>query len=145
MAIDFPEVAGVDLVLQPGDFVIQLVRLFVGNIAGEQFPDFVIAVELGLLFSDAFHHNLFNRGAGGELRFLFEVADFCVFSDDALADKLGVDAGHNLEQAGFSGAVAADYADARAEKEGQVNIFQNGFCTMLFGEVFEGCIHIRRP
>ena len=93
----------------------------------------VVAVEFGLLEGDAFVDDFLYGFSGGELGFLFEVSDACVFSDDAVADVFVVDSGHDAHEAGFAGAVAADNADAGSEEEGEVDLFENGFGAVLFG------------
>ncbi len=117
LAIEVPEILGVDLVLQLG----HLVGGFVGVIGGK----LVVALEQRLLrrhpLHDVFAHGLI----GIEMRFLFQVADPGALGDPALAGELLVDAGHDLEQRRLAGTVDPEHADLGVRVERQVDVLQD--------------------
>ncbi len=138
MAVELPEIVGINLVLQLCNLVVELVGFLVGKITAQQFPDFIIAIQYRLLFGHAFRHHLLNGFAGGKPGFLFEVSDSGVLRNVAAAHEFLIETGHDFQQAGFARTIPANHADACTEKERQIDLFQNGFCTMLLGQVFKG-------
>ena len=117
LAVEVPEVLGVDLVLQ--------LRHLVGGLVGIIGGDLVVAVEQRLLGGDALHHVLAHGLFRVELRLLLEVADAGAFRDPALAGELGVDAGHDAQQRGLAGAVDAEHADLGVRVERQMDVLQH--------------------
>ena len=117
LAVEVPQVLGVDLVLQLGHLVGGLVRIVDGQL--------IVAVEDRLLGGDAFHDVLANRLGLVELGFLFQVADAGAFGDKALADIFGVEPGHDAQQRRLAGAVDAEHADLGVRVERQVDVIQD--------------------
>ena len=117
LGIEIPEILAVDLVLQLRHLVGGLVRVVGG--------DLVVAVEQRLLGGDALHDVLAHGLVGIELRLLLQVADARALGDPALADELGVDAGHDAQQRRLAGAVDAEHADLGVRVERQVDVLQD--------------------
>ena len=117
LAVEIPQVLGVDLVLELGHFVGGLVRI-IGR-------DLVVAVEQRLLGGDALHHVLAHGLFRIELRLLLQVADARAFGDPALAGEVLVDAGHDAQQRRLAGAVDAEHADLGVRVEGQMDVIQH--------------------
>eukprot|EP01132_Coremiostelium_polycephalum_P011819 gene11818-biopygen4574 len=83
----------------------------------------------------------FTHGLGRvQDRFLWQVADVQVGHRAGFAVELGVDAGHDFQQGGFTRTVEAEHADLGAWEEGQRNVFQdfplrrNNFSQPMHGE-----------
>ena len=117
LAVEIPEVLGVDLVLELRHFVGGLIRVVRGQ--------FVIAVEDRFLGGDALHDVLSDRLRLVELRFLFQVADAGAFGDPAVTGKLGVEAGHDPQERRLARTVDAEHADLGVRVERQVDVIQD--------------------
>ena len=117
LAVEIPEILGVDLVLELRHLVGGLVRI-IGC-------DLVVTVEQRLLGGDALHHVFAHGFLGIELRLLLEIADARAFGDPALAGEIRVDAGHDAQQCGFAGPVDAEHADLGVRVEGQMDVIQH--------------------
>ena len=117
LAVEVPQVLGVDLVLQLGHLV--------GGLVGVVGGDLVVAVEQRLLGGDALHDVLAHGLFRVELRLLLEVADARALGDPALAGEFGVDAGHDAQQRRLAGAVDAEHADLGVRVERQVDVLQH--------------------
>ena len=86
------------------------VRLGVGGVH-------LIQARLGVLdLADGFFHHIANGLARVELRLLWQVADIDPRHGAGFAVELGVDAGHDAQQGGLTGAVQAEHADLGARK-----------------------------
>ena len=117
--VEVPALAGVDLRLQVRLFRQQRVHLLLAHGLGEFHGDFVEPVERGLQVRERLFHVLAHRLVGIELRLLLQVADARAFRRPRLAAEVGIDAGHDLHQRRFAGAVDAEYADLHAGQEGE--------------------------
>ena len=117
LRVEIPQAAGVDLVLQLG----HLVGGFVGVVGG----DLVVAIDHGLLLSDALHGIAEHVLGLVELRLLRQVADLDAVGRPRLAEEIVGGAGHDLQQRRFAGAVEADDADLGARIERQVDVLQH--------------------
>ena len=113
LAVEVPEVLGVDLVLEGGHLLHQLV----GVVLGDLHRDFVVAGEEGGLGGDAFHDVAADVEGGVELGLLREVADGDALGGLGLALEVLVLAGHDPQQRGLARAVDADDADLDAGQE----------------------------
>ena len=71
------------------------------------------------------------RAAEGEA-VLREIAEGHAFDAGELAVVEGLDAGEDLEQGGFAGAVAADEADALVRRDQPVEVFEEEFLAEAF-------------
>ncbi len=58
-------------------------------------------------------------------RLLLQIADADAVGRPGLAAKFLLDAGHDLEQGGFAGAVYAEHADLHAGQEGEGDAFED--------------------
>ena len=116
LAVEVPQVLGVDLVLQLGHLV--------GGLVGVVRGDLVVAVEQRLLRRDALHDVLAHGLLRVELRLLLEVADAGALGDPAFAAELSVDAGHDAQQRRLARAVDAEHADLGVRVEGQMDVVQ---------------------
>ena len=116
LAVEVPEVRGVDLVLELG----HLVRGLVGVVHGE----FVVAVEDGALGGDAFHDVAAHVERGVELGLLRQVAHAGAFGGPGLAREVLVEAGHDPQERGLARAVDAHDADLHAGEEVQADVLE---------------------
>ncbi len=95
------------------------VRLGVGGVH-------LIQARLGVLdLADGFFHNVANGLARVELWLLWQVADIDPRHGAGFAVELGVDAGHDAQQGGLTGAVQAEHADLGAREERQGNVLED--------------------
>ena len=117
LAVEIPQALGLDLVLQLGHLVGGLFRVV--------HRQFVVAIEDRLLLGDAEHDVLAHVQRGIELRLLLEVADARALRDPGLAGVFLVEAGHDLEQRRFTGAVDAEHADLGVRIERQMDVIQH--------------------
>ena len=116
LAVEIPQVLGVDLVLQRSHLV--------GGFVGIVHRQFVIAVKYVLFLFDA-KHDIFTHGQSGvEIGFLLEVANLGPLCDPRLARKVFVLTGHDPHQSGFTRTVDTDDADFHTGKEVQVNVVE---------------------
>ena len=91
LALEVPQALGLDLVLEPR----HLVRGLVGIVHGE----IVVAIENRLFLPHAEHGVALDVERGIEVRLLRQIANFRALSDEALADELGVEPGHDAHEA----------------------------------------------
>ncbi len=125
---------GFELGLFGGQLVEVSIRFGVGGV------DFVQA-GLGVLdHADGFFDH-FAHGLGRvQDRFLRQVADVQIGHRAGFAFELGVDAGHDFQQGGFTRTVEAEHADLGAGEKRQRNVFQdfplrrNNFAQPMHGE-----------
>ena len=123
LVVERPAVHSVNAFLQRAHFFHQRVEIGVG--LSHQRGDFVIAVHHVSGFARAVL-DVFKDVLGRvELRLLLQIADGDVLARPGFAQKFGVDAGHDLDQRRFTGAVRADDADLRTLIKLQIDIAQN--------------------
>ena len=112
--------------------------------------DLVVAIEDGLLLGDTLHRIAEHVLRGIELRLLRQVADLDAVGGTRLADEIVDNAGHDLEQRRFAGAVQADDADLGAGQERQRDVLQDLLAPRVgLGELVHVinvlmCGHLRR-
>ncbi len=116
LAVEIPEVLGVDLVLELGHFI--------GGFVGIVHRQFVVAVEHGLFLGHAQHDVAAHIEGGIKLGFLRQVAHARAFGVPSLALEILVPACHDLEQGRFTRAVDADDTDLHAGEEVEVDILK---------------------
>ena len=117
LAVEIPQALGLDLVLE--------LRHLVGGLVGIVHREFVVAVEDRLLLLDAEHGVAAHVERRVKLRLLRQVADPRALGDEALADELGVEAGHDAQQRRLARAVDAEHADFRVRVEREVDVVEN--------------------
>ncbi len=117
LAVEVPEVLGLDLVLQP--------RHLIGGLVGIVHGQIVVAIEEILLLLDAEHDIAAHVELRVELRLLRQIADARAFGDEALADELLVDARHDAQKRRFARAVDAEHADLGVRVEGEIDVVQD--------------------
>jgi hypothetical protein len=123
--VEVPGVGGVDAVLELRLLVHDLVHLFGRQVFTELRVDGVVAVEQRLHFGDALLDVAADGLVGIECRFLRQVADADALSGEGLADEVGLDAGHDLEQRGLAGAVQAEHADLGPGQEREPDVLED--------------------
>jgi len=117
LAVEFPAVLVVDLLLKLCLFGEQRVHLLVVHRLGEQVGDFVEPLD-GVVQRAEGDADVFRHGLGRvQLRFLRQIADAHAFGGPGLATVVGLDPGHDLQQCGFARAVDAEHADLHAGQE----------------------------
>ncbi|MPL74131.1 hypothetical protein SDC9_19941 [bioreactor metagenome] len=116
LAVEIPQVLGVDLVLQP--------RHLLGGVVRVVHRELVVAFELGGLFRDTLHDVLAHGLGVVELRLLRQIADLGALGGPGLALEVLVDAGHDLQERRLTGAVHADDADLHAGQEVQADVLE---------------------
>ena len=94
------------------------VRLGVGGVH-------LIQARLGVMIWLTASSTIANGLARVELRLLWQVADIDPRHGAGFAVKLGVDAGHDAQQGGLTGAVQAEHADLGAREERQGNVLED--------------------
>ena len=117
LAVEIPQALGLDFVLQPGHLV--------GGVVGIVHRQFVVAVEDRLLVLDPEHRVAADVERRIELRLLRQIADLGALGDEALADELGVEAGHDAQKRRFARAVDAENADLGVGVERQVDVLEH--------------------
>ena len=117
LAVEIPQPLRLDLVLQPR----HLVRGLVGIVHRE----FVVAIENRLLGGDAQHDVAAHVERGIERRLLREIADARALGEEALADELRIDAGHDAQQRRLARTVDAEHADLGVGVEGEMDVLQH--------------------
>ncbi len=116
LAIEIPEVLGVDLVLQ--------LRHLLGRLVRVVHRQLVVAVELRLLRCHAQHHVAAHVEAFIQRRLLRQVADLGALGRPGLAGEILVDPGHDAQQCRFTGAVDADDTDLHTGQEVQADVLE---------------------
>ncbi len=76
-------------------------------------------------FADAFFNGLANGVFRIQTRFLFQVADFDARLRTRFALEIGIDAGHDAQHGGFTGAVQTQQADFGAREKTERNVFDD--------------------
>ena len=125
LAVEFPAVLRVDLLLQVALFDQQRVHLLVAHGFGELHGDLVEPVQRRLQVGKRLLDVLAHRLGRVERRFLRQIADGGAGRGPGLAAILGLDAGHDLHQRRFAGAVHAQHADFHAGQKGQGNALED--------------------
>ena len=120
LGIDVPQIAGVDLLLEGGHLLHQLVGVFLGHFHG----DGVEAVDPLLLLAPGLDV-LANIQGGIELGLLLQIAALDSVGGAGLAGELGVQAGHDLQQGGLARAVDPDHADLGVVVEAQPDVLED--------------------
>ena len=125
LAIDFPAVRRVDLVLQFALLLEQRRHLVVVERFGETIADLVEALHERERSRDAFLDEFADGLGRVEFRLLRQVTDLDAGLRPGLALDLGVDAGHDPQQGRLAGAVQAEHADLRAGEKAQGDVAQD--------------------
>ena len=123
VALEAPGVGGGDLVLEFGLQSADLLVVGVGVTPHRH--DLVVTIEHGLHGCDAVHHVAEDVLRRVELRFLGEIADRESGCETRFTRESVVEAGHDAQQARFSGTVRADHADLGAGVERQRDVLQH--------------------
>ena len=135
LVVERPAVDRVDLVLKVGHLGAQ--RIEIGVFLAHFHADLIEPIDhVGgrpRAILDVFQHRL----AGVELRLLLQIADSDVLARPGLAGEILVDAGHDLDQRGFTRAVGADDADFGTLIELQVDVAEH-----RLGRAGEGFGHV---
>ena len=121
LAVEVPEVLGVDLVLEGGHLLHQLV----GIVLGDLHRHLVVALEQGALGGDALHDVAADVERRVELGLLRQVADGDALGGPGLALEVLVLAGHDPQQRRLARAVDADDADLHAGQERQADVLED--------------------
>ncbi len=132
LAVEFPTIASIDLLLKIGLLGEERGHLVLVHRLGELGGDLVEAVDRLLQVTKALCGVFTDRQVRVELRLLFEIADLHAFSGPGLATIFLVDPGHDLEQGRFTGAVDTKNTDLGAGHEGQGNALED-FTTARIG------------
>ncbi len=131
LAVEIPEVRGVDLVLELGHLVGGLVRVV--------HRQFVVALEDGALGGHALHDVAAHVERGVEVGFLRQVAHARAFGGPGLAAEILVDPGHDAQKRRLARAVHADHADLHAGQEAQADVLE----TLLAARVgLRDAVHV---
>jgi len=119
LALEFPALDGVDVILQLALFFEQRVHLvvveFFAKARGHRLEAVQEIADLGESFLDVAEHVL----AGIELRLLGKESDLDARGRARFAEEIGVDAREDAQQRTLAGSVGAHHADLRAGQEGQ--------------------------
>ena len=119
-AVDVPDISGVDLLLEGGHLLHQLVGVVLTQLGG----DGVEAVQP--LFFLAPGLDVFAYGQGViQMRLLLQIAALDPVGGARLAREFGVDPGHDLEQRRLARAVDADHADLGVRVERQPDVLEH--------------------
>ena len=124
-ALDIVRVGGLDNAFQFRLLLGQLleIRVFLGVGGVHLFQALLGAADLGEGLLDDLAHVLVRV----QLRFLGQVTDVDARLRARLAQVVLVDAGHDAQQGGFTGAVEAQHADLGAREEGQRDVLEDLF------------------
>ncbi len=125
LALQFPAADGVDLVLHLGLLFHELVHFVIRHGLGEPVADGVEAIDQALHVADAFADHLAHGLGLIEHGLLRQIAHLDAGLRARLAFDVLVDAGHDLEQRRFAGAVQSQHADLGAGEETQADVAQN--------------------
>ncbi len=120
LRIDIPRVGGIELFLQ----LAHLLHELIGVVGGHQLGDLVVPVELGL-DGDAGLDVLPDRLGLVELGLLHQDSDRRSGLEEGVAIVGLIDAGHDLEDAGLTGAVGANHADLGPRQEVQEDVVKD--------------------
>ncbi len=123
LAIEVPEVLGVDDVLQLAHLVGQLVEIGVGQ--RHLIPDRVIAIEDGPLLGDRLLDVLQHRCVGSQPGLLRHEADADAVLGASRPHEIGVLQRHHAQERALARPVAADHADLGARIEGQPDVLEH--------------------
>ena len=130
LMVEAPEVVGVDDLLEAG-------HLLLGAGLVEAAAKVLVALEHGLGLGHALHDAFLDGLPGVERGLLGQVADLGALGHLAGAHVVFVEAGEDLEEGGFAGAVGADDADVRAVEEGEVHVVEDDLLLLVLGDVLE--------
>ena len=125
LALQFPAADRVDFVLHLRLLLHELVHFIVRHRLGELIADRVEAIDQALYIADSLADHLANGLAFIQQRLLRQITDFDSGLRARFALDVLVDAGHDFQQRGFSGAVQSQHADLRAGEKTQTDIAQN--------------------
>ncbi|MNX68775.1 hypothetical protein D3C86_999730 [compost metagenome] len=117
LVVEAPGVDGVDLVLDPGELVGNLVRV-VGR-------ELLEALQQVAGAGHAVFDVLADGLVGVEFGLLGQVADGGAVGEAGLALEVGVDPGHDAQEGGLTRAVHAEHADLGAGQEGQGDVLEH--------------------
>ena len=116
LAVEIPQVLGVDRVLQGRHFVGGLIRIVHGQV--------VIAVKDRLFVGHAQHDIAAHIKGRVKVGFLRQIADLGAFGGPGLALKILVHAGHDAQKRGFTRSVDTDNADLDTGQKVQMYVFK---------------------
>ena len=136
VAVEVPEIAGVDDVLQVVELVGEFIEVGIG--LGHLIADVLIALQDGALFGDTLLDVAADVGGLIEARLLGNEADGDAIIGPCFADEFLIDARHDAQEGGLTGAVAADDADLGSGIEGEPNILEDFLAVVDLGELFDG-------
>ncbi len=120
LGVDVPQVAGVDLLLEGGHLLHQLVGVVLAQLGG----DGVVLVEDLLLVAPGDDVAPHVQGRI-QVRLLLQIAHLGAVQRLGLAGELLVHAGHDLQQGGLARAVDADHADFGVRIERQPDVLEH--------------------
>ncbi|MBS1168844.1 MAG: ribosomal protein [Proteobacteria bacterium] len=121
LAVEVPEVLGVDDVLDLGGLLGVLVRVV--------HHQRIVFVDQRLVLGDAQHDVAEHVEAGVELRLLRQVADGGALGEPGLAGEFLVEPGHDSQKRRLARAVGAEHADLGVRVELQVDVIENFLAT----------------
>ncbi|MNQ74393.1 hypothetical protein D3C85_891480 [compost metagenome] len=133
-AVDVPDVAGVDLLLEGG----HLLHQFVGVVFTQLVGDLVEAVDPLLLFAPSLDI-LADVQAVVQLGLLLQIAALDAVGGAGFTRELGVQAGHDLQQGGLTRAVDPDDADLGVVVEAQPDVLED---LLAAGEGLGQTLHL---
>ena len=116
LAVEIPEVLGVDLILQSGHLV--------GGFVGIVHRQLVVAIQLALFLRHAEHDIVAHVEALVELRLLREIADLGALGGPGLTGEILVHASHDAHERRFTRAIDADNADLDPGQKAQADVFK---------------------
>ncbi|SKY83302.1 30S ribosomal protein S5 [Mycobacteroides abscessus subsp. abscessus] len=129
LGVDIPGVRGVQFLLELAHFFHELI----GVVGGHQLSDLVVPVELGLdghAVLDVFAHRL----GLVQRRLLLQDPDTGPVGQKRLAIVRLVQTGHDLQDAGLTGAVRADHTNLCAGQEVQGDIVEDHLVAMRLAD-----------
>jgi hypothetical protein len=137
LAIEFPEVATVNLVLQCAHLVAQLLHFVVVSDFAQEATDFIVSIQDRLAFGNGDLHVLENGLGFVQRRFLGQVTDGVAFANFCCAFEFGILPGHDPHQRGFTGTVGPQHSDLGTRVKGQPDVIEHNLLAVLFGQFFD--------
>ena len=125
LALELPAVDRVDPILELRLFLERLGHLVVGHRLRKAVADRVELVDQPLNIPDTFAHDLAHGSGLVQHGLLRQIADLDAGLGTRLAFDFLVDAGHDLEQGGFAGAVQTEHADFGTGEKAQADVAQD--------------------
>ena len=128
LGVQVPGVRGVDLGLELAHLLHESVevRVRIGHLGGDLVEAVQLALDLGHALLDVAQHRLVLV----ERRLLHEDADRVARGQTSLAVGGLVQAGHDLEDGGLTGAVGTDHADLGAGQEGHGDVVEDDLVSV---------------